>query len=108
MPYGRCVIYTFPGDAEEIVGKARTGILPVFKPGTARSNSNTTTTPITPSALTRTSHPPADTQLAGRSTPAATAATSCRRLHLPRGVLPPLPATWPPKPGCLQLTYAGM
>src|SRR3954471_11077244 len=31
MPYGRCVIYTFPGDAEEIVGKARTGILPVFK-----------------------------------------------------------------------------
>jgi hypothetical protein len=31
MPYGRCVIYTFPGDAEEIVGKARAGILPIFK-----------------------------------------------------------------------------
>ena len=31
MPSGRCVIYTFPGDAEEIIGKARTGILPIFK-----------------------------------------------------------------------------
>ena len=31
MPYGRCVIYMFPGDAEEIIGKARTGILPIFK-----------------------------------------------------------------------------
>jgi hypothetical protein len=31
MPYGRCVIYTFPGDDEEIVGKARAGILPIFK-----------------------------------------------------------------------------
>jgi hypothetical protein len=31
MPYGRCVIYTFPGDAEEVVGKARAGILLVFK-----------------------------------------------------------------------------
>jgi hypothetical protein len=31
MPYGRCAIYMFPGDAEEIIGKARTGILPVYK-----------------------------------------------------------------------------
>jgi hypothetical protein len=31
MPYGRCVIYMFPGDAEEIIDKARTGILPIFK-----------------------------------------------------------------------------
>src|SRR3954447_12097316 len=31
MPYGRCVIYAFPGDAEEVVGRARTGILPIFK-----------------------------------------------------------------------------
>src|SRR3954447_3498082 len=31
MPYGRCVIYMFPGDAEEIIAKARTGILPIFK-----------------------------------------------------------------------------
>ncbi len=31
MPYGRCVIYMFPGDADELIGKARTGILPIFK-----------------------------------------------------------------------------
>jgi hypothetical protein len=31
VPYGRCVIYMFPGDAEEIIDKARTGILPIFK-----------------------------------------------------------------------------
>jgi hypothetical protein len=31
MPYGRCVIYMFPGDAEEIIGKARTSILPIYK-----------------------------------------------------------------------------
>ena len=31
MPYGRCVIYMFPGDAEEIIDKARTEILPIFK-----------------------------------------------------------------------------
>jgi hypothetical protein len=31
VPYGRCVIYSFPGDAEEIIGKARTGILPIFQ-----------------------------------------------------------------------------
>ena len=31
MPYGRCVIYSFPGDAEEIIDKARTGILPIFQ-----------------------------------------------------------------------------
>jgi len=31
MPYGRCVIYMFPGDAQEIIEKARTGILPIFR-----------------------------------------------------------------------------
>jgi hypothetical protein len=31
VPYGRCVIYSFPGDAEEIIEKARTGILPIFQ-----------------------------------------------------------------------------
>jgi hypothetical protein len=31
MPYGRCVIYTFTGDADEVIEKARAGILPVFK-----------------------------------------------------------------------------
>ncbi len=31
MPYGRCVIYSFRGDGEEIVEKARAGILPIFK-----------------------------------------------------------------------------
>jgi hypothetical protein len=31
MPYGRCVIYSFDGDAEEIILKARTGILPIFQ-----------------------------------------------------------------------------
>jgi heme-degrading monooxygenase HmoA len=31
MPYGRCVIYSFVGDAQEIIEKARAGILPIFK-----------------------------------------------------------------------------
>ena len=31
MPYGRCVIYSFQGDGEEIVEKARAGMLPIFK-----------------------------------------------------------------------------
>ena len=31
MPYGRCVIYMFPGDAQQIIDKARTGILPIFR-----------------------------------------------------------------------------
>ncbi|MCW2719016.1 MAG: hypothetical protein QOG20_4144 [Pseudonocardiales bacterium] len=31
MPYGRCVIYSFTGDADEIVEKARGGMLPIFK-----------------------------------------------------------------------------
>jgi heme-degrading monooxygenase HmoA len=31
MPFGRCVIYSFEGDAEEIIGKARTGLLPIFQ-----------------------------------------------------------------------------
>jgi hypothetical protein len=31
MPYGRCVIYSFRGDGDEIVEKARSGMLPIFK-----------------------------------------------------------------------------
>jgi hypothetical protein len=31
MPYGRCVIYSFEGEVEEIIAKARTGILPIFQ-----------------------------------------------------------------------------
>jgi heme-degrading monooxygenase HmoA len=31
MPFGRCVIYSFAGDAEEVIEKARAGILPIFK-----------------------------------------------------------------------------
>jgi hypothetical protein len=31
MPYGRCVIYSFSGDADEVAEKSRNGILPIFK-----------------------------------------------------------------------------
>ena len=31
MPYGRCVIYSFAGDAQEVIEKARAGMLPIFK-----------------------------------------------------------------------------
>ncbi len=31
MPYGRCVIYSFRGDGQELIEKAREGILPIFK-----------------------------------------------------------------------------
>lgn len=31
MPYGRCVIYSFDGDTQEVTEKARAGILPIFK-----------------------------------------------------------------------------
>jgi hypothetical protein len=31
MPYGRCVIYSFTGDADEVTEKSRNGILPIFK-----------------------------------------------------------------------------
>ena len=31
MPYGRCVIYSFRGDGQELIDKAREGILPIFK-----------------------------------------------------------------------------
>jgi hypothetical protein len=31
MPYGRCVIYSFTGDADEVIDKSRAGILPIFK-----------------------------------------------------------------------------
>ena len=28
MPYGRCVIYSFTGDEQEIIEKSRAGVLP--------------------------------------------------------------------------------
>jgi hypothetical protein len=31
MPYGRCAIYSFEGDEQEVVEKSRAGILPIFK-----------------------------------------------------------------------------
>jgi hypothetical protein len=31
MAYGRCVIYSYRGDGQELVEKARTGLLPIFK-----------------------------------------------------------------------------
>ena len=31
MPYGRCVIYSFTGDGQEITEKSRGGILPLLK-----------------------------------------------------------------------------
>jgi hypothetical protein len=31
MPYGRCVIYSFAGDEQEIVEKSRAGVLPLLK-----------------------------------------------------------------------------
>ncbi len=31
MPYGRCVIYTYSGDVQDLVERAREGILPIFK-----------------------------------------------------------------------------
>lgn len=31
MPYGRCVIYAFTGDEQEIIEKSRAGILPILK-----------------------------------------------------------------------------
>ena len=31
MPYGRCVVYSFRGDKDEMIEKARAGILPIFK-----------------------------------------------------------------------------
>jgi hypothetical protein len=31
MPSGRCVISPFEGDDQEFIGKARPGILPIFK-----------------------------------------------------------------------------
>jgi hypothetical protein len=31
MPYGRCVIYSFTGDDDEVIEKSRAGILPIFK-----------------------------------------------------------------------------
>jgi hypothetical protein len=31
MPYGRCVIYTYPGDVQDLIERAREGILPIFK-----------------------------------------------------------------------------
>jgi len=31
MPYGRCAIYSFEGDEQEIIEKSRAGMLPIFK-----------------------------------------------------------------------------
>jgi heme-degrading monooxygenase HmoA len=31
MPYGRCAIYSFEGDEQELIEKSRAGILPIFK-----------------------------------------------------------------------------
>jgi len=31
MPYGRCAIYSFEGDDQEVIEKSRAGILPIFK-----------------------------------------------------------------------------
>jgi hypothetical protein len=31
MPYGRCAIYSFEGDEQEVIEKSRAGILPIFK-----------------------------------------------------------------------------
>ncbi|MFC5951241.1 hypothetical protein ACFQH9_23515 [Pseudonocardia lutea] len=31
MPYGRCVIYSFAGDEQEMIDKAKAGMLPIFK-----------------------------------------------------------------------------
>lgn len=31
MPYGRCAIYSFEGDEQEVVDKARASLLPIFK-----------------------------------------------------------------------------
>jgi hypothetical protein len=31
MPYGRCVIYTYSGDVQDLIERAREGILSIFK-----------------------------------------------------------------------------
>jgi hypothetical protein len=31
VPYGRCVIYTYPSDVQDLAERAREGILPIFK-----------------------------------------------------------------------------
>ena len=31
MPHGRCAIYSFEGDDQEVIEKSRAGILPIFK-----------------------------------------------------------------------------
>ena len=31
MPYGRCVVYTFTGEIDEVVRTAHAGILPIFQ-----------------------------------------------------------------------------
>jgi hypothetical protein len=31
MPYGRCAIYSFEGDDQEVIEKSRVGILPIMK-----------------------------------------------------------------------------
>ena len=31
MPYGRCVIYSFTGDEQDVIDRSREGILPILK-----------------------------------------------------------------------------
>jgi hypothetical protein len=31
MPHGRCVIYSFTGDEQDVIDKSRAGILPILK-----------------------------------------------------------------------------
>jgi heme-degrading monooxygenase HmoA len=31
MPYGRCVTYSYRGDKEQLIERARTGLLPILK-----------------------------------------------------------------------------
>src|SRR4051794_22146428 len=31
MPYGRCVIYSFTGEEQEVIEKSRVGVLPILK-----------------------------------------------------------------------------
>ena len=31
MPHGRCAIYSFEGDDQEVIEKSKAGILPIFK-----------------------------------------------------------------------------
>ena len=34
MPYGRCVTYSYRGDKQQLIERARSGLLPIFKEAT--------------------------------------------------------------------------